>query len=158
MLFTLGHGHGMGHPVAEQYAICKGGQRIVLREIAQILLGLFSFDGMPERTSQLLRGTPVFNHNLLRAMLNHLPIRRFIVLFTEHHDRHPTQRGLDEIQRIQTMCVDDGPIHENGVVRLATQPMQSVAETLHMGHLDLPLLRLLQQIKGKLRIVWIILD
>jgi hypothetical protein len=36
--------------------------------------------------------------------------------------------------------------------------MQGVAETLHMGHLDLPLLRLLQQIKGKLRIVWIILD
>jgi hypothetical protein len=148
----------MGHPIAEQHAIRKGGKRIVLREIAQILLGLFPFNCMPERTSKLLRGRPVFNHNLLRAMLDHLPIRRFIVLFTEHHDRHPAQRGLDEIQRIQTMSVDYGPIHENGVERLATQPMQGVAETLHMGHLDLPLLRLLQQIKGKLRIVWIILD
>ena len=61
---------------------------------------------MPDRASQLLRSRPVFYHNLLRAMLDHLPLRRFIALFTEHHDRHPAQRGLDEIQRIQTMGVD----------------------------------------------------
>jgi hypothetical protein len=36
--------------------------------------------------------------------------------------------------------------------------MQGAAETFHMGHLDLPLLRLPQHLNGALRIGWIILD
>jgi hypothetical protein len=87
----------MGHSVAKQHTIRKGSQRIVLRKVAQILLGLFPINGMPERTSELLSGRPVFNDNLLRAMLNHPPIPRFIVFFSKHHDRHPAQGSLDEI-------------------------------------------------------------
>jgi hypothetical protein len=48
--------------------------------------------------------------------------------------------------------------HENGVERLAAQPMQGAAETFHVGHLDLPILFLPQQIKRALRIGWIVLD
>jgi hypothetical protein len=36
--------------------------------------------------------------------------------------------------------------------------MQGAAKTFHMSHLNLPILRLPQQIKGALCIGWIILD